>query len=257
MSLISLITDFGLKDNFVGVMKAVILKINPKAQIVDICHEVKPQDILEAAFLLRGSFRYFPKGSVHLVVVDPGVGSPRKKIIAKTKNYYFIGPDNGVLAFALKDEPPIDIVEITSQRYFLKPTSDTFHGRDVFAPTSAYLSRTLDKVRDLSQGEDIRKFGRRIKSIQELSLPKVKVSSLDSFAGEIIYIDRFGNLVSDIDKDTLENFVSATKRGGSASATRIGGCANICGANIFGGNLNCLHEILHFVLRRFYSSGQF
>jgi hypothetical protein len=234
MSLISLITDFGLKDNFVGIMKAVILKINPQAQIVDICHEVKPQGLLEAAFLLRGSFRYFPKGSVHLVVVDPGVGSQRKKIIAKTKNYYFIGPDNGVLALALKDEPPIDIVEITSQRYFLKPTSDTFHGRDIFAPISAYLSRTLDKVRDLSKGAPLRKFGRRIKSIQELSTPSVKVSS-KVLTGEIIYIDRFGNLVSNIDKDTLENFVSATKRGGSASATRIGGCANICGANLFGG----------------------
>ena len=200
MRLISLITDFGLKDNFVGVMKAIILKINPRAQIVDICHEVKPQGLLEAAFLLRGSFRYFPRGSVHLVVVDPGVGSQRKKIIAKTKNYYFIGPDNGVLTLALRNEPPIDIIEITRQRYFLKPISDTFHGRDVFAPVAAYLSNR----------KDTRKFGRRIKSIQELSLPKVKVNP-KTLAGEIIYIDRFGNLVSNIDKDMFQSFAKNKK----------------------------------------------
>jgi len=210
MRLISLITDFGLKDNFVGVMKGVILKINPQAQIVDICHEVRPQGLLEAAFLLRSAFRYFPRGSLHLVVVDPAVGSQRKKIIARTENYYFIGPDNGVFTLALKDEPAIDIVEITNQKYFLKPTSSTFHGRDIFAPISAYLSK----------GEDLVKFGRRITSIQELSLPKVKLSP-KALSGEIIYTDRFGNLVSNIDKDTLENFTSSAKPGGKNKNFKI------------------------------------
>ena len=134
MGVISLITDFGLKDNFVGVMKAVILKINPQAQIVDICHEAKPHDILEAAFLLRSSFKYFPNGSVHLVVVDPGVGSERKKLLVKTKDYFFIAPDNGVLSLALKGQAPLKIIEITNKKYFLKPTSDTFQWQQYFYP---------------------------------------------------------------------------------------------------------------------------
>lgn len=201
MNLISLITDFGLKDNFVGVMKAVILKINPYAQIIDISHQVKPQDIMEAAFLLRSSYNYFPKGTVHLVVVDPGVGSNRKKLLIKTKNYFFVGPDNGVLNLALKNEPPLKIIEITNQIYFLKPVSDTFHGRDIFAPVCAYVSK--DK-------HNIEKFGGTIKSFKDLELPRVKTVS-KSLTGEIIHIDRFGNLISNIDKDTLASFIKNKK----------------------------------------------
>jgi len=200
MNTISLITDFGLSDNFAGVMKGVILNINPDAKIVDICHEVKPQDIFEAAFLLKGSFRYFPSGTVHLVVVDPGVGSERSKILVKTKKYFFVGPDNGVLSLALKEEPPIKIIEITNRKYFLRPVSDTFHGRDIFAPVAAYLSCGLD----------IDEFGNPIKSIQPLELPKIKKTE-KSLSGEIIYIDRFGNLVSNIDQDTFKNFTKNKK----------------------------------------------
>ena len=201
VSVISLITDFGLKDNFVGVIKAVILKINPSAGIIDICHEVKPQDITEAAFLLMSSYNYFPSGTVHLAVVDPGVGSGRKKILVKTKNYFFIGPDNGILSLALKKETPLKIIQITNQRYFLKPVSNTFHGRDIFAPVCAYVSK--DKY-------NIERFGRRIKSFKELELPKVNMTP-NSLTGEIIYIDRFGNLISNIDKNILENFVKNKK----------------------------------------------
>jgi hypothetical protein len=200
MSIISLITDFGLKDNFVGVMKGVILKINPSAQLVDICHEIKPQGILEAAFLLRSSFKYFPYGCVHLVVVDPGVGSKRKNILVKTKNYFFIGPDNGVLSLALKEERPLEIIEITNRKFFLKPTSSTFHGRDIFAPVAAYLSRK----------EKADKFGKRIKSLQDLRLPGVKPES-KNLIGEIVYVDRFGNLVSNIDKETWGEFIKNKK----------------------------------------------
>lgn len=200
MSIISLITDFGLKDNFVGVMKAVILGINPRAWIVDICHEIKPQGILEAAFLLRSSFKFFPSGTVHLVVIDPGVGSKRKKILVKTKNHFFIAPDNGVLSLALEDEPAINIIEITNDKYFLKPVSGTFHGRDIFAPVAAYVSK----------GEDIKKFGKSINSIKALELPQVKVDKQE-LIGEIIYIDKFGNLVSNIDKATLKNFIGNKK----------------------------------------------
>lgn len=200
MSVISLITDFGLKDNFVGVMKAVILKINPQVRIVDISHEASPQDIRGAAFLLKSSYNYFPKGAVHLVVVDPGVGSRRKKLLIKTKNYFLVAPDNGVLSMALKEEPPVKIIEITNQKYFLKPTSSTFHGRDIFAPVCAYISK----------GEPIQRFGRIIKSFRDLELPKIKVDT-QSLTGEVIQIDHFGNLTSNIPKDTLENFIKGKK----------------------------------------------
>ncbi len=200
VSVISLITDFGQNDNFVGVIKGVILSINPNAKIVDICHEVKPHDILTGAFLLKSSFKYFPKGSLHLVVVDPGVGSERKNLLVKTKDYFFIAPDNGVLSLALKDQVSLKIIEITNKNYFLKPTSDTFHGRDIFAPTAAYLSK----------GEDFSKFGKRIKSIKELRLPQVKITS-KGLIGEIIYIDRFGNLVSNIGKEILGRFIKNKK----------------------------------------------
>lgn len=200
VNVISLLTDFGLKNNFVGVIKAVILRLNPQAKIVDICHEIKAQDILEAAFLLKGSFRYFPSGTVHLVVVDPGVGSRRKKLLVKTKDYFFIGPDNGVLSLALKEDRPLNIIKITNEKYFLRPVSDTFHGRDVFAPVAAYVSK----------GEDIHKFGEPISSLKNLELPQPKVKR-NELTGELIYIDRFGNLISNIDKDTLNNFIKNKK----------------------------------------------
>lgn len=200
MGIISLTTDFGLTDNFVGVLKAVILKINPSASIVDISHQVKPQDISGAAFLLNNSFSYFPKGTVHLVVVDPGVGSPRRKIIARTKDYYFVGPDNGVLTLALKSQLPLELIEITNQRYFLKPTAHTFHGRDIFAPVAARISK----------GERISKFGKRIKSLQGLDIPSVKIASR-ILLGEVIHIDHFGNLISNIDENLLNNFIQNNK----------------------------------------------
>ncbi len=189
MKLISLLTDFGDKDNFVGMMKAVILKINPQAKIVDLCHQIKPQGLEEAAFLLAHSFRYFPEGTIHLVVVDPGVGTKRKKILVKTKNYYFVAPDNGVLSATLKLEKPQKIIEITKEKYFLKPVSNTFHGRDIFAPAAAYLSLE----------EKPESFGKKISKIKELNLPKPHKSK-NALSGQIIYIDRFGNLITNIKK---------------------------------------------------------
>lgn len=197
MQCISLLTDFGLQDNFVGVMKAVILKINPRVEIVDLCHQVKPQDIFEAAFLLKGSFRYFPKGTVHLVVVDPGVGSKRKKIVVKTRDYYFVAPDNGVLCPALADEQIQKIIEITNEKYFLKPLSHTFHGRDIFAPVASHLSL----------GKRIEVFGKRLNSIRQLDLPTARRMK-DKLTGEVIYIDRFGNLITNINEDEFRDFVA-------------------------------------------------
>ncbi len=195
--IITLLTDFGLDDNFVGVVKGVILGINPQVEIVDISHSVMPGDILQAAFLLKSSYRYFPSGAIHLVVVDPGVGSSRKAIIARTRRYYFVGPDNGVLSLALRaEEKIIDIVCITNRRFFLKPVSTTFHGRDIFAPVAAHLSC----------GKDITEFGNsQGKAYGRLEPPRSKIKKT-ILQGEIIYIDRFGNLITNIQEDVFRRF---------------------------------------------------
>lgn len=199
MNTISLLTDFGDKDNFVGVMKAVILNINPAARIIDLCHNIEAQDILEAAFILKSSFKYFPKGTVHLVVVDPGVGSKRRRIMVKTRDYYFVAPDNGLLCPSLKVQKVEGIIEITKDKYFLKPVSDTFQGRDIFAAVAAWLS----------QGEAIDNFGKRIKDIEHLSLPGSK-RLRNRLAGEVIYVDRFGNLITSILRQDFEEFVKGS-----------------------------------------------
>ena len=192
---ISLLTDFGLKDNFVGVMKAVVLNINSGVQIVDITHSVGPQDVIGGAFLLKSSYRFFPGGTIHLAVVDPGVGSLRRAVIVKTKNYYFVGPDNGILDLASKDDGIEKVVTVTSKNYFLEPLSQTFHGRDIFAPVSAHLSK----------GVEILKFGPLSKDLKALPLPKVRAEG-GALKGEIIYIDRFGNLISNISRQDFLNF---------------------------------------------------
>ncbi len=197
MRIISLLTDFGLEDNFVGVMKAVILNINPKASIVDICHNLNAHNIKAAAFILEASYRYFPKNTIHLAVVDPGVGSSRKKILVKTADFIFVGPDNGVLSLALQNQKIEKILEITNTKYFLRPVCDTFQARDIFAGVAAYLSI----------GERIESFGKKITTIKSLNLPKFKINR-NNLIGEVIYIDRFGNLITNIDKKAFTGFVA-------------------------------------------------
>lgn len=195
MKTIALLTDFGTSDNFIGVMKGVILSINPRLNLVDISHNIRPQDISSAAFLLKSSYRYFPKRTIFLVVVDPGVGSKRSPIIIRSKNYFFVGPDNGVLGLAAKEDGVKEIIVIENKRYFLKPVSDTFHGRDIFAPVAAYLSK----------GRRCTLFGRTLNSIKELNIPEPRTGR-DLLTGEIIHIDRFGNLVTNIDKNLFKRF---------------------------------------------------
>lgn len=191
---ITLLTDFGERDPYVASMKGVILGINSEVQIVDITHQISPQDILEAAYTLYTSCRYFPKGTIHIIVVDPGVGSRRRIIALKTKDYIFIAPDNGVLSLVLKKEKIKEIIEINNERYFLKPVSDTFHGRDIFSPVAAYLSK----------GVPLGNFGKRIGRIKELKIIKPEVGK-GKLMGRIIHIDRFGNLVTNIDRKTLKD----------------------------------------------------
>ncbi|MGB2631256.1 MAG: SAM-dependent chlorinase/fluorinase [Candidatus Omnitrophota bacterium] len=195
MSTIALMTDFGLKDNFVGVMKGAILSINPDVRLVDISHDVNPQDIFEAAFLLKGSFKYFPEGTIFLVVVDPGVGSERRPVIVQTEHYCFVGPDNGVLSLAVREDGIKEIKVAENKAYFRKPVSDTFHGRDIFAPVAAHLSG----------GKKLDSFGESNDYIEQLNIHEPEEDK-NVLKGEVIYIDRFGNLVSNISKLSMRRF---------------------------------------------------
>jgi S-adenosylmethionine hydrolase len=140
MSLITLLTDFGTSDYYVGAMKGVILGICPDARIVDITHEIPPQDIQTAAFTLLAAYKSFPKGTIHVAVVDPGVGSDRKPILIQSRDYFFIAPDNGLLSFIAENEKETQVFHLTNEKYFNSPVSATFHGRDVFAPVAAQLA---------------------------------------------------------------------------------------------------------------------
>lgn len=196
MSVITLLTDFGLRDGYAGIMKGVILSINPSAVIVDITHDIDPQDILEAAYRIQSAYRYFPPGTVHVVVVDPGVGSERSIIALKKGNHVFLFPDNGVLTL-LVDEGEVDsVVRVDNPAYFLDSVSSTFHGRDIFAPVAAYLSK----------GVGIERIGTVMALDKLLRLRAVRPSVLPSgeLAGRIVSIDRFGNLITNIDTVTLE-----------------------------------------------------
>lgn len=184
---ITLITDFGIRDGYVGAMKGVILKINPQVRLVDITHEVSPQDIFEAGFILKNSYRYFPDGSIHLVVVDPGVGSKRRAILVEAGDHFFIGPDNGVFTFIYELERIKKIVELTNKKYFLPHISNTFHGRDIFAPAAAYLSK----------GIPLEDLGEICNDVVRFDIPEPETER-GIIKGVILHVDRFGNLISNI-----------------------------------------------------------
>jgi S-adenosyl-L-methionine hydrolase (adenosine-forming) len=191
---ITLTTDFGYRDPFVGVMKGVILKINPRALIVDLTHGIEPQNIKEAAFSLGVSYKFFPDHTIHVVVVDPGVGSGRRPIMVSADSQYFIGPDNGVFSYVYKfsrEEPRV--VHITAGRYFLSSESPTFQGRDLFAPVAAWLSR----------GVGMSDFGDSVKDYQKFEVPSPDLTAGGDMTGEVIHIDRFGNAITNISGDDI------------------------------------------------------
>jgi S-adenosylmethionine hydrolase len=190
--IITLLTDFGSKDGYVGAVKGVIKRINPQAEIVDVTHDIDSYDILGAAFAFSNFYKYFPKGTIHLAVVDPGVGSSRQPILVKTKDFFFVGPDNGVFSFIYQREDITDIIIISNKKYFLAESSSTFHARDIFAPVAAYLSL----------GIKIDEFGSPAKECLKFILPQPE-SKGKSLKGEIIHIDRFGNLITNIPSDLL------------------------------------------------------
>ncbi|HVU14304.1 MAG TPA: SAM-dependent chlorinase/fluorinase [Phototrophicaceae bacterium] len=184
--LIALLTDFGTTDTYVGVMKGVMLGINPDLQFVDLTHAIEPQNIKQAAFVLLNSYRYFPKGTVFLVVVDPGVGSLRKSIAAQVDNYAFVAPDNGVLSYVLRELGEVRAVELTNPAYRLSATSRTFHGRDIFAPAAAHLA----------SGVEFEQFGNWVDKPITLSEPLLKAEK--TISGEVLHLDHFGTLVTSI-----------------------------------------------------------
>ena len=198
-TIITLITDFGDKSGYVGLMKGVILSINPDCQIVDISHQISPQDREEAAFVLKNTYSFFPPESIHLVVVDPGVGSKRKPLLIESGTHRFVGPDNGVLSCALLMEGCKKLWEITNPRYFLPQVSATFHGRDIFAPVAAHLSLGVP-AHDL--GEELKDCVRLEKLEPEIVEGVIKA--------RVVYFDHFGNMISNIPY-TLFNEVVADK----------------------------------------------
>lgn len=199
--IITLTTDFGTSDVYVGVMKGVILSINPDVEIIDITHSVSPQDIYEAAFTIRAAYRYFPKDTIHVVVVDPGVGSERQPIVCQTDIAYFVCANNGVLSRVLQDIETDDTntpksVVIENPSYILPQVSNTFHGRDIFSPVAAHLSL----------GVALSQFGTPIQDLVRFTVPTIQTID-NTLTGQIIKIDSFGNLITNISEDTLTAFL--------------------------------------------------
>jgi S-adenosylmethionine hydrolase len=199
--LFAFITDFGLKDNFSGVVKGVIKSINQEAQFIDITHNISPQNINEAAFSLMTAYKYFPDNTVFLCIVDSGVGSTRDALIVKTKKHYFIAPDNGVLSLVLDYETPEKIIALKNKKYFLQEISSTFHARDIFAPAAAHLSQDLENISD---------FGEEMHDTVRLTFNK-PLYEHPEITADIIYIDIFGNLITNIDSMNFKKILAGKK----------------------------------------------
>ena len=212
--IVTLTTDFGYDDPYVAAVKGAILNINPAASIVDVTHSVRPQDILQAAFILNGAYRYFPKQTVHVAIVDPGVGSERRGVILKTASAVFVAPDNGILSYIIDDlfsiegssvaeqthglteivfKKGLEAAAITDPRFWRHPVSPTFHGRDIFAPVAAGLSLGISPF----------EFGEKINSLHILPITKPSVGPDGSVVGQVSHIDRFGNLITNIKSSNL------------------------------------------------------
>jgi S-adenosylmethionine hydrolase len=213
-SIITLTTDFGYDDAYVAAVKGAILSINPEANIIDINHSIKPQNILQGAFILSVAYRYFPKQTIHMAIVDPGVGSERQGIILKTPSAIFVAPDNGIVSYVIDDLFPVESRPLTEQthdlqeivfkkgleaaaitdpRFWRHPVSPTFHGRDVFAPVAAGLSLGISPY----------EFGEKINSLHILSVPKPSLDSEGNSIGRVLHVDRFGTLITNIRNNDL------------------------------------------------------
>jgi len=190
--IVTLTTDFGLNDHFVGNIRGVILGIVPEAEIVDICHAVQAFDVLDGAITIAQAYSYFPTGTVHMVIVDPGVGTARRPILLSTERHTFVAPDNGVLSLIYAREERVHVRHITAEHYFLQPVSKTFHGRDIFAPIAAWLAKT---GKTASMGEEIQDYKR-------FALPRPKATN-GVLKGIVMRVDGYGNLVTNFRQEDL------------------------------------------------------
>jgi S-adenosylmethionine hydrolase len=200
--LITLLTDFGDRDSFVASMKGVILTINPHATIVDLSHHVPPHSVEDAAYLLKSCYRYFPEGTVHVAVVDPGVGTRRRPLVIKTARYYFLGPDNGLFSYIFDEEDEVEVREIENQKYRLESVGHTFDGRDLFAPAAAWLTTN----------QPFGLFGRKIEERVVFPIVEPKRGA-NGFVGEVVYVDHFGNLISNFTLKHVDAVGSPASRG--------------------------------------------
>ncbi len=212
MAIITLCTDFGTQDEYVGVLKGVILSIHPTATIVDLCHRIPPQDVIAAAYMLRASFVYFPEDSVHITVIDPGVGTARAILAARYRGHLFLAPDNGLLPLMLNGDTADEMVQVDNQELFRRPVSQTFHGRDIFAPVAAHLAK----------GFDIKAVGQAIapSRLQRLDHDGPCFDPAVGIAGHVVGIDRFGNLITNIGLSLLDRLVLDHSDG--SVETRVG-----------------------------------
>lgn len=186
--IVTLITDFGYKDPFVGIIKGIILGISPEVNLIDITHGIGKYNIKEAALAIGMSYKHFPTRTIHLVVADPGVGSQRRPIIVTTDDHTFVGPDNGVFSVIYNENERARVFQITSKHYFMPDRSYTFHGRDIFAPAAAWLSKGIDSSN----------FGDEITDYSKLIIPSVSMPAKTAVEGEVIYMDHFGNAITNI-----------------------------------------------------------
>ena len=194
MKVITLTTDFGTSDGYVGTMKGVILSIAPDVRLVDISHEIAPQNIRQAAYVLHAAAPYFPAGTIHLAVVDPGVGSTRRALVIKSSHAFWVGPDNGLFTLLLSDEPDAVCHAITNAQYLLPSIGSTFHGRDVFAPVAAHLAR----------GVELAELGPRADDPVTFDIPVPTQQPDGSWLGHVLYADHFGNLITSVTSSLLE-----------------------------------------------------
>ena len=210
---VAVLTDFGTRDHYAGTIKAVVLSVCPDATLVDIGHEIPPHDVVAGALELAACYRYFPVGTIFLVVVDPGVGSSRRGLAADTGDYRFVAPDNGVLSAVFRETPPKRVVELTERKYARPTVSRTFEGRDRFAPAAGWLAK----------GITLMSLGKTVTDFRWLELPKPAVSSTD-IQGEVVRVDRFGNLITNIDRRTFDQFSregAVTVRAGAHEVRRL------------------------------------
>ena len=205
--IITLTTDYGSADHLVGAMKGVILNINPDAKVVDISHSIIPYDVLDGALMIGQAYRFYPPRTIHVVVVDPGVGTQRRPILVSGEQQYFVAPDNGVLSVIYEREASFTVRHVTSEHYFLHPVSNTFHGRDVFAPVAGWLSKVWQTA---SFGEEVHDFVR-------FTLPKPKVAG-NTVKGVVLRVDAFGNVLTNLTPEDVPQLVAP----GAAFKLRVG-----------------------------------